>query len=97
MVIVSRDQPEALLVHLDDAGLLAESGIRLSLATALYREESLSPGQAARFADVPLAEFMQHVSRAGIPVIRGRAGALAEDSRAATAWRGASSQRTRAR
>jgi prevent-host-death family protein len=82
VVIVNRNQPEALLVHLDDQTLLAEPGVRWALVTALYREESLSLGQAARCAGLSLAEFMQHVSRLGIPVVRGTATRVREDAQA---------------
>ncbi len=86
VVVLSRDQPEALLVHLDDDALLAEPGVRRALATALYREESLSLGQAARFAGVSIAEFMQHASRLGIPVVKGTA-AVAADAQTIAEWR----------
>jgi predicted HTH domain antitoxin len=96
VVVVNRGQPEALLVHLDDQTLLAESGVRLALATALYRDGSLSLGQAARFADVPLAAFVQHVSRIGIAVIRGAHAADQEEVQTVRSWRKkGSSRRTR--
>ena len=77
-MVLNRHQPEALLVHLDKDSLLSEPGIRLALATALYREHSLSLGQAARFLGVSPAEFIRHVSRFGIPVIRGTAATVQE-------------------
>ena len=79
VVVMNRDQPEALLFHLDDEGLLGEPGVRLALATALYKSESLSIGRAARVADMPLEAFMVEMGRAGIPVIRGNARTLRED------------------
>src|SRR5712692_6389209 len=97
VVVLNRDQPEALLIHLDDEALLAEPGVRRALATALYRDRSLSLGQAARFASLSLVEFMQHASRLGIPVIRGTATSVREDAKVIAAWRKGSSRRTRAR
>lgn len=97
VVILNRDQPEALLVHLDDETLLAEPGVRRALATALFREESLSLGQAARLAGISIAEFIQHVSRLGIPVVRGKVASVREDARAIEAWRKGSSRPMRAR
>lgn len=97
VVVMNRDQPEALLVHLDDEALLSQPGVRRALATALYRDESLSLGQAARCAALPIAEFMQHVSRLGIPVVRGTAAGVREDARKVLAWRKRSSRPTRAR
>ena len=40
VMVLNRHRPEALLVHLDDDSLVAESGIRRALATALYRDRS---------------------------------------------------------
>ena len=83
VVVMNRDQPEALLFHLDDDGLLGEPGVRLALATALYRSESVSLGRGAKIAGIAIAEFMLHVSREGIPVIRGNAKTLRESACAA--------------
>ncbi len=97
VVVLNRHQPEALLVHLDDERLLSEPGVRVALATALFRDESLSLGQAARLADLSVAEFIQHVSRLGIPVIRGSAASIRNDAKAIAEWRKGSSRPTRAR
>ena len=98
VVVMNRDNPEALLVHLDDEGLLGEAGVRLALATALYRSESVSLGRAARIAGVPLAEFMLHASREGIPVIRGSAKSVRKDAKRLESWlKSGSSLATRAR
>lgn len=87
VVVMNRDRPEAVLFHLDDEGLLGEPGVRLALATALYKSESLSIGRAARVAGVPLEDFMAEMGRAGIPVIRGNARTLREDLKNLKAWR----------
>jgi predicted HTH domain antitoxin len=102
VVVMNRDQPEAVLFHLDDEGLLGESGVRLALATALYRSDSVSLGRAAKVAGVPLAEFMQHVSELGLPVVRGGAGQARKDARKLESWlrkkpKGGLSSGTRAR
>jgi predicted HTH domain antitoxin len=87
VVVMNRDQPEALLFHLDDEGLLGEPGVRIALATALYRSESVTLGRGARIAGIPLGDFMQHVSQEGIPAIRGNAKTLREDLKNLAAWR----------
>ena len=61
--------------------------MRLALATALYRSESVTLARGARIAGVPLVDFMQHVSHEGIPVIRGNAKTLREDLNNLEAWR----------
>ena len=97
VIVLDRHQPEALLVHRDDNSLLAEPGIRRSLATALYRDRSLSLGRAARFAGVPSAEFIRYVSGCGIPVVRGTAAEVGRDAQAIVEWTRGSSGPTRAR
>lgn len=91
VMVLNRHRPEALLVHLDDESFLSEPGIRRALATALFRDQSLSLGQAARFAGVSIGEFIQLVSRLGIPVVRGTSDAVREDAEAIGAWRNGSS------
>ena len=86
VVVLSRNCPEAVLVHLDDDTLLAEPGVRLALATALYRERSLSLGLAARFSGLATADFIQHVSHLGIPVVSGTRATVREDVQVIEAW-----------
>src|SRR3990167_7226537 len=50
VVVMNRDRPEALLFHLDDEGLLGEPGVRLALATSLYKNDSVSLGRGAKIA-----------------------------------------------
>lgn len=80
--MLSRNSPEAVLVHLAEDTLQAEPGVRLALATALYREQSLSLGLAARFSGLATADFIQHVSHLGIPVVRGGRATVREDVQA---------------
>ena len=102
VVVMNRDHPEAVIVHLSDEGLLGEPGVRLAIATDLYRSESVSLGRGAKIAGIPLADFMQHVSRQGIPVVRSGAKRVRDDAKKIAAWlkkspgKGASSA-TRAR
>lgn len=87
VMVLNRHRPEALLAHLDDESLLSAPGIRRAIATALYRDESLSLGQAARFAGFGIGEFIGYVSRLGIPVVRGTSDTVREDAVAVDAWR----------
>ena len=79
VVVLKRNHPEAVLVHLSDDSLLGEPGVRLAIATALYRSESLSLGRAAEISGISIAEFMRHVSGLGIPVIHGDRASLRQD------------------
>ena len=91
VIVLNRHRPEALLVHLEWDSILDEPGIRVALATALYREKSISLGRAARFSGVPLAELIQYVSQLGIPVVEGTAASVREDMDAIHKWRKSSS------
>lgn len=73
-------------MHLDDESLLGAEGVRVALAVALYRSESLSLSRAAQLAQIPLVDFMQHVSRLGVPVVRGDAQTLRDDIEDLDAW-----------
>lgn len=97
VVVMNRDQPEAVLIHLSDDSLLGEPGVRLAIATDLYRSGSISLGRAAKVSGLALAAFMQEMGRAGIPIIRGNAKALRQDIGNLEAWlKKGSSSATRA-
>lgn len=87
VIVLSRNNPEALLVHLDDDSLLSEPGLRRAIGLALYREGGLSLGQAARFAALPIAEFVDAASRCGIPVVHGSSESLANEVALIETWR----------
>lgn len=70
---------------------LLESGIRREIATALYRDRSLSLGRAARWSGFKTGEFIRHVSRLGIPVVAGTSDSVRDDAEAVDAWRNGSS------
>ena len=89
VMVLNRHQPEALLVHLSDDSLLGEPGVRLALAAALYKDESLSLGRAAEFSRLTLADFVDHVSRLDIPVVRG-ANTIRDDMETLDEWLGES-------
>ena len=91
VILLKRQRPEAVLVHMEGDSILDEPGIRLALATAFYREQSISLGRAARFARLLLAEFVEYVSQLGIPVIQGTAASVLEDTDAIHEWRRTSS------
>ncbi|MBN8455042.1 UPF0175 family protein [Accumulibacter sp.] len=89
VVVMNRDRPDALLVHLDKE--LSLPGVRAALATALFRDGNLSLGRAARLAEMSLPAFLQHLSRLGIPAIGGSAEEANRDMETLAAWLGSSS------
>lgn len=87
VVVLRRQRPEAVLIHLEGDSILDDHGIRLALATALYREGSVSLGRAARFSELPLADFVRHVSQLGVAVTHGTAASVRQDIDAIQEWR----------
>jgi predicted HTH domain antitoxin len=70
VVVLSRDHPDAVLIGLEQGGVLQAPGVRAALATALFRDGELSLVRAARVAELDVASFISHLSRLGIPAIR---------------------------
>lgn len=48
---------------------VVQHGVYLALAENLFKSGELSLGKAAKLANMSLAEFSEHVSRLGIPVV----------------------------
>ncbi len=70
VVVMNRDKPDALLLHLDESKM-SLPGVKMALATALFRDGSLPVGRAARIADMALVDFIAHLSRLGLSVFTG--------------------------
>lgn len=86
VVVMNRDQPDAVLIGLQSGHLLSEPGARAALATALFRDGGLSLVRGARMARMPLANFIAHVSRQGISVVTHGAGDVARDMQTLDEW-----------
>ena len=97
VVVMNRDTPDALLVHLDDETLLGLPGVRLALATALFKGGEMPAGRAARLADISLVDFLQYLSRSGVPVIAGDEETVRRDVETLDQWLAAPPPRRSAR
>ncbi len=86
VVVMNRDEPDALLVHLDKAQTLSLPGVRTALATALFKDGHLSLGRSARLANMGLPAFVQHLSRLGIAAVSGTAEEVNHDMESLDAW-----------
>lgn len=69
VLVMNRDEPDALMVGVNQIKALDMPGVRAALATALFKEGNLSLARSAKLADMTLAGFITHISRLGIPVI----------------------------
>lgn len=91
VVVLNRDTPEAVLMHLEEDGLLGRPGVRLALATALFRDGNLPVGRAARLAGLSSSEFIQQLSCQGIAIVSGSTADVGRDVETLEAWLSASS------
>ena len=86
VLIMNRNEPDALMIGLKSAKIIGMPGVRKALATALFKDGDLSLARSARLADMPLADFIAHVSRLGIPVINQTADEVREDMDTLEQW-----------
>lgn len=86
VVVMNRDQPDAVMIGLQSGKLLAEPGARVALATALFRDGGLSLVRSAKMAQMPLASFIAHVSRLGISVVTHDASEVGRDMETLDQW-----------
>ena len=91
VVVMNRDRPDAVLVGVESVGVLSAAGVKPALATALFRDGHLSLVRSARLADMTVSEFVSHLSRLGIPVVRLDAGEAERDMDTLEEWLAASS------
>lgn len=86
VLVMNRDDPQALMVGIHQTEVLNMPGVRTALATALFRDGELSLARAAKVAETTLADFIAHVSRLGIPVINQSAAETDQDMDTLDEW-----------
>jgi len=86
VLVMNRNEPDALMIGLKSAKIIGMPGVRKALATALFKDGNLSLARSAKLADMPLADFIAHVSRLGIPVINQTAEEVQEDMETLEQW-----------
>jgi len=86
VLVMNRNEPDAVMVGLKLANIIGMPGVRKALATALFKDGNLSLARSAKLADIPLASFIAHVSRLGIPVIDQNAEEVQEDLDSFEEW-----------
>ena len=86
VLVMNRNEPDALMIGLKSSKIIGMPGVRKALATALFKDGDLSLARSARLADIPLADFIAHVSRLGIPVINQTAEEVLQDMDTLEQW-----------
>ncbi len=86
VLVMNRNEPDALMIGLKSSNIIGMPGVRKALATALFKDDDLSLARSAKLADTPLADFIAHVSRLGIPVINQTAEDVQQDMDTLNQW-----------
>ena len=90
VVVMNRDQPQALLVDLSRLNLPDVPSVRLALAVSLFGQGHVSLGHAARMADQSVGEMMDTLTQMGIPIVKVTARDLRDDLQTLDAWKSTS-------
>ena len=86
VLVMNRNEPDALMVGVNQIKALDMPGVRIALATALFKDGDLSLARAASLAKMTLASFIAHISRLGIPVINQTDDEVEEDMDTLDEW-----------
>lgn len=86
VLVMNRNRPDALMVGVEQTKALDMPGVRTALATALFRDGELSLARSAHLAEIPLSNFIAHISRLGIAVIEQQADEVERDMDTLEQW-----------
>lgn len=70
VLILKGDEPDALLIHLDESLSKTEGGLRPALAANLYKEGVMSLGKASKLSGLAMSDFIRHLSSLGIEIVK---------------------------
>jgi predicted HTH domain antitoxin len=79
VLVMNRNEPDALIVGVNTTNVIDMPGVRKAMATALFKDGELSLARSAKLAKMALVDFIAHISRLGIPVINQNAEEVMQD------------------
>ncbi len=86
VLVMNRNEPDALIVGVDTGNIIDMPGVRKAMATALFKDGELSIARSAKLANMALADFIEHISRLGIPIINQTAEEVDQDMDTLEKW-----------
>jgi len=86
VLVMNRNEPDALIVGVNTGNVIDMPGVRKAMATALFKDGELSLARSAKLAKMALADFIEHISRLGIPVINQTAEEVQQDMDTLELW-----------
>ncbi|MDP1612346.1 MAG: UPF0175 family protein [Sulfuritalea sp.] len=87
VVVMNRDQPQALLIDLTRLKLPDLPSVKLALAVALFRQGNVSLGYSARIAGKSLSAMMDMLTHMGIPIVPVSSSDVEHDLATLDAWK----------
>ena len=91
VVLMNRQQPQALLVDIARLEVADLAGVKFALAVALFRQGQISLGYAARVAGLSVSAMIERLGRMGIPIVNIDDRELDHELSAFDTWQGAPS------
>ena len=86
VLVMNRNEPDALIVGVNTGNVIDMPGVRKAMATALFKDGELSLARSAKLAKMAIADFIEHISRLGIPVINQTAEEVQQDMDTLDQW-----------
>ncbi len=86
VLVMNRNEPDALIVGVNTGDIIDMPGVRKAMATALFKDGELSIARSAKLAKMALADFIEHISRLGIPIINQTAEEVGQDMDTLEQW-----------
>lgn len=70
VLILKGDEPNALLIHLDESLSKAENGLRPALVANLYKDGVMSLGKARKLSGLAMSDFIRHLGSLGVGIVK---------------------------
>lgn len=70
VVVMNRQQPQALLVDLARLGGADLAGLKFALAVTLFRQGNVSLGYAARIAGLSVSDMIERLGKMNVPIVQ---------------------------
>ena len=86
VVVMNRDNPEALLINLKKLKVPDLASVRVALAVSLFQNGAVSAGFAARMTDKSLPEMLSLFTSLGIPLTSANESDAHDDLAAGKQW-----------
>ena len=86
VLVMNRNEPDAIIVGVNTGNVIDMPGVRKAMATALFKDGELSLARSAKLAKMAIADFIEHISRLGIPVINQTAEEVQQDMDTLDQW-----------